>query len=120
MDTIFIEGLAVETLIGIYDGERAAPQPVVVNLELGCDHMLAGATGRIDDALDYAAVVAAIKTFAAGANLGLLEQFAEGCCAMLRQKFDGIRSIDLRLDKPVAARALGCRHVGVHIQRQLA
>lgn len=120
MDTVFIEGLIVETLIGIHDGERDARQPLVIDLELGFDNARPAASGRIEDAIDYAAVVAAIKTFAAHANLGLLEQFAEGCCAMLRQNFDGIRSVDLRLDKPVAAQALGCRHVGVRIHRQFA
>ncbi|WHZ20238.1 MAG: Dihydroneopterin aldolase [Rhodanobacteraceae bacterium] len=120
MDSVFIEGLVVETLIGIYDGERAARQPLVIDLELGFDHTRPAASGSIDDAIDYAAVVAVIKTFVADSNCGLLEQLAENCCAMLRQRFDGVRSVDLRLDKPAAAQALGCRHIGVRIQRQFA
>jgi dihydroneopterin aldolase len=118
MDTVFIEGLLVETLIGIHEGERDARQPVVIDLELGFDNTRPAASGRIGDAIDYAAVVDTIKTFTAGSDCGLLEQLAEDCCAMLRQKFDGIRSVDLRLDKPAAAQALGCRHVGVRIQRR--
>lgn len=117
---MFIEGLAVDTLVGIYAGERDATQVVVIDLALGFDNAAPGASGRIEDTLDYAAIVGAVKTMAAGSDCGLLEQFAEACIAMLRQKFAGIRSIDLRLDKPAAARALGCRHVGVRIQRQFA
>ncbi len=120
MDKVFIEGLIVETLIGIYAGERDARQPVVIDLELGFDNTRPGSSGRLEDTIDYAEVVAALKACAAGAERGLLEQLAEDCCAALQQKFEGIRSIDLRLDKPAAAHALGCRHVGVRIRRQLA
>ncbi|MBS0383668.1 MAG: dihydroneopterin aldolase [Proteobacteria bacterium] len=117
MDRVFIEGLAVETLIGIYAGEHAARQPVVMDLELGFDNAKPAASGRIDDTLDYAAVVAALKAFVADFDCGLLEELAEACCAMLQRQFPAIRSIDLRLDKPAASQALGCRHVGVRVQR---
>lgn len=120
MDTVFIEGLTVETRIGVYDGERDARQPVVIDLGLGFDNAKPATSGHLDDALDYAAIVAAIKTFMADSDCGLLEQLAEDCCSMLRREFRGIRSIDLRVDKPAAARALGSRHVGVRVQRQFA
>lgn len=120
MDSIFIEGLAVETLIGIRDGERDARQPLVIDLELGFDNTRPAASGNIEDTIDYAAVVDALEIFVAGSDCGLLEQLAEDCCAMLRQRFAGLRSVDLHLDKPAAAQALGCRHVGVRIQRQFA
>lgn len=120
MEGVFIEGLTVATRIGIYTGERDADQALVLDLELGFAHAAAAASGRIGDALDYAAVVAALKAWAAESDCGLLEQFAAGCCQLLHEKFCGIRSIDLRVDKPAAAKALGCRHVGVHIRRQFA
>lgn len=120
MDTVFIEGLSVETRIGIYADERDARQTVVIDLDLGFDNTQPSASGRVEDTLDYAAVVAAIKTFASDSDCDLLEQFAEACCTMLRNRFRGIRSVDLRLDKPAAARALGCGRVGVRIRRQLA
>ena len=118
MDRIFIEGLTVATRIGIYAGERDATQALLLDIDLGFDNARAAASGNIDDTLDYTDIVAAIKDFAAQSDCGLLEQFAEDCCAMLRKKCRGIRSIDLRLDKPAAAKALGCRHVGVRIQRR--
>ncbi len=118
MDTVFIEGLTLATRIGIYAGERDAPQPVTLDLRLGFDNAAAGASGRIEDALDYAAVVAALRTFVAARDCGLLEQLAEACCDMLRARFHGIHSLDLRIDKPHAARALGCTHVGVAIHRE--
>lgn len=120
MDTVFIAGLAVETRIGIYAGERDATQTVVLDLELGFDNTRPATSGRIGDTVDYAAVAAALKSFIAASDCGLLEQLAEACCTMLRDQFRGIRSVDLRLDKPAAAQALGCARVGVRIQRQFA
>lgn len=116
---MFIEGLTIETLIGIYAGERDATQSVVIDLELGFDNTQPGTSGRIEDSIDYTVVVAALKTLVASSDCGLLEQLAEACCTMLRQRFKAIRSIDLRIGKPAAARALGCGRVGVRIQRQL-
>lgn len=117
MDTIFIEGLEVEARIGIYAGERDSRQRLVIDLELGFDNARPAATGRLEDTVDYATVVDRLKTFIGDSGYGLLEQLAEACCALLRQEFDGVRSVDLRLDKPAAARALGCRHVGVRVRR---
>ncbi|MGH8126398.1 MAG: dihydroneopterin aldolase, partial [Rhodanobacteraceae bacterium] len=38
MDTVFIEGLTVETIIGIYDWERRVRQPVMLDIEMGFDN----------------------------------------------------------------------------------
>ena len=56
MDTIFIRGLKVETIIGIYDWERTLVRPLVFDLELGTDTREAAASDRMRDSIDYAAV----------------------------------------------------------------
>ena len=35
MDIIFIRGLKCETILGVYDWERVARRPVVIDLEIG-------------------------------------------------------------------------------------
>lgn len=117
MDQVFIEGLAIDTLIGIYPHERAAPQPVVFALALDC---ATANVAEIANAIDYGAVVAALRTFVAARTDGLLETLAEACAAMLKARFPQARAIDLRLDKPQAAASLGCAHVGVRIRREYA
>lgn len=115
MDTVFIEGLRIETLIGIYPHEREARQPVVLSLTLGY------AAARIEDiaqAIDYGAVVAALRAFVTERTDGLLETLAEACAAMLRQQFPRVRTLDLAIDKPQAAKTLGCTRVGVRIRRE--
>lgn len=117
MDTVFIEGLIVETTIGIYDWERTVRQPVVLSVALECD---TAAIKDIADAIDYGAVADLLKTFIASRSDGLLETLAEACAAELKTKFPRTRMIDLRLEKPLAAKNLGCAHAGVHIQRSYA
>ena len=36
MDLVFINQLQLNTIIGIHDWERKQPQPVVLDIEIGC------------------------------------------------------------------------------------
>lgn len=115
MDRIFVEGLTVETVIGVYDHERAAPQPLVLSVSLECD---VDARDELGGTVDYAAVVEALKAFVVQRRDGLLETLAEECVAMLHRQFSKARAIGLRIDKPDAAKHLGCARVGVEIRRE--
>ncbi len=114
MDRIFVEGLAVETVIGVYDHERDVPQPLVLSASLDCE---VDARDELGGTIDYAAVVEALKTFVTQRRDGLLETLAEACVAMLHRRFPKAREIGLRIDKPDAAKRLGCERVGVEIRR---
>ncbi len=116
MDTVFIERLTVETVIGIYDWERAARQPVVLSVSLVRD---AGtAADDIEGTVDYGAVVETLKTFVSARSDGLLETLADACVAMLHRQFPKARAIGLRIEKPNAAHKLGCERVGVETRRE--
>src|SRR5690606_20519430 len=56
MDTVFIEGLEIEALIGIYDWERRIRQPLRFDLEMAFDNRVPAASDDIADTLDYKAV----------------------------------------------------------------
>ncbi len=114
MDRIFVEGLAVEAVVGVYDHERDAPQPLVLSVWLDCD---IDARDELAGTIDYAAVVEALKTFVTQRRDGLLETLAEACVAMLHRRFPKAREIELHIDKPDAAKHLGCARVGVEIRR---
>ena len=119
MDHVFIDDLRVETVIGVYDWERALRQPLLLSLELGFDNRVAAASGALAESFDYAAIATALREWAAAWNGELLEVFAEDACTLLRQRF-GARDIDLRIVKPLAAQALGCARVGVRVKRTFA
>lgn len=116
MDTIFITGLQVDIIVGVYDWERQVRQPLRLDIELQLPGGAALSDGMKRAAVDYAEVVAAVRDFIVGRDDALLETLAEALCAHLLERF-AAASITLRIDKPQAALLLGCAHVGVAITR---
>ena len=54
MDTVFIDGLEIETIIGIYDWEREVKQVVRLDLQMAWDNKPAAQSEDINKALNYA------------------------------------------------------------------
>ena len=117
MDRIRLRGLEVQALVGVYPRERDAPQRLRFDIDLHVDFAAAAASDSVADTVDYAAVAEAVRDFVAAQQVQLLESIAESVCAMLLSRFT-VREVRLRIDKPDAARALGCAAVGVCIVRQ--
>lgn len=117
MDSVCIEDLRVDALIGVYAWEREIRQPLLLSCVLGCRQRTVA--DDLTGGIDYAQVAAALREHVAARADGLLETLAESCCAMLAARF-APASIDLAIDKPMAASALGCARVGVRVQRDYA
>lgn len=114
MDTVFIRGLTVETIVGVHDWERHSPRPVVLDVELASDVARGAASDRIADALDYDAITRRLTRFVGESRFELIETLAEGCVALLREEF-GVPWVRLGLHKPGAV-GTGV-DVGVIIER---
>ena len=52
MDSIFLNDLKVETIVGIWDWERKIRQTVSIDLQMGADIKRAAASDSIDDTLN--------------------------------------------------------------------
>ncbi|MDO4708754.1 MAG: dihydroneopterin aldolase [Pseudomonadota bacterium] len=117
MDRIFIHGLQLDALIGVYAHEREAGQPLLLDVELGFDNRIPAASDALADTIDYAEVVARLRQWVAQTRHELLETLLEDLAARLRADFPAITKIRLRVHKPLAARALGCADVGIEIGR---
>jgi 2-amino-4-hydroxy-6-hydroxymethyldihydropteridine diphosphokinase len=117
MDKVFIEGLEIEALIGIYDWERRIRQPLRFDLEMAFDNRRPAASDAIADTLDYKAVSKRLMAFVAESGYGLVETLAEECAQMVLREF-GVDWLRLRLGKPGAVR--GAQSVGVVIERSRA
>ena len=115
-DRIFIEGLQVEVLVGVYAHERDAVQPLLLDIELAYDNRRAAESDDVADTIDYAAVCAEVRVFVAQCQPQLLETVAEALAAHLLLTFD-TAAVRLRIRKPKAAEALGAASVGVEIFR---
>ncbi|MEO7066151.1 MAG: dihydroneopterin aldolase [Rhodanobacter sp.] len=117
MDSIFIEDLRIDALIGVYAWEREIRQSLLFGVTLGYDNHKPADSGALADTMDYASVVAVLRAHVAGRTDALLETLAESCCSMLAERFQP-KLIELRINKPLAALNLGCARVGVCLQRR--
>lgn len=114
MDSVFIEQLAVDTVIGVYDWERTITQRLLLDLCMAWDIRQAAAGDELEHTLDYAAVSEHILVFAAAQSFELVETFAERLAAELMQTF-AIPWLRLKITKPGAVPQ--ARGVGVEIER---
>ncbi len=117
MDSVFIRGLRVETLIGVYPQERNEPQVLLLDLILAFDNRVPAASDDVADTLDYAEISAGLRELAARRKDQLLETLAEAMADYLRSNYR-LRELELRVSKLAAAEALGSAAVGVFIHRR--
>ncbi len=114
MDKVFIENLAVETVIGIYDWEREIRQSVALDVEMDFDISAAAASDDIVDTLDYKAVAKRLIRFIEKSEFQLVEALADHCARIILDEFP-VSRLKLKLSKPGAVR--GSSAVGVIIER---
>ncbi len=117
MDKVFIEGLEIDALIGIYDWERRIRQTLMFDLEMGFDNRRPAASDNIEHTLNYKAVSKRLEEYVRASDFGLVETLAERCAEIVLQEFD-VHWLRLKLSKPGAVR--GARAVGVIIERERA
>jgi dihydroneopterin aldolase len=99
LDKIYIEGLQVYSLIGVYDWEREKKQRLLVDMELFTDLSRAAKSDRVSDTLNYAEVASCIEQVADVSEFELLEALAN---AIVSKVFAGfpVQKISLKLSKP--------------------
>ena len=114
MDTVFINDLRIETIIGIYDWERKVRQTISLDLEMGADIRRAAETDDIEDTLNYKAVAKRLIAFVEESEFQLVETLAEKIAAIVLSEFS-VPWLRLTVHKPGAVR--GSRDVGVIIER---
>ncbi len=117
MDKVFIEGLQIEALIGIYDWERRVRQPLLFDIQMSFDNRVPAASDAIADTLNYKAVSKRVIAYVSQSDFGLVETLAERVAAIILDEFH-VQHVWLKLSKPGAVR--GARAVGVIIERSAA
>lgn len=114
MDIVFIQGLKIDTVIGIYDWERKIRQDIVIDLEMSADIKAASKTDHINQTLDYKAVSKRLIDFVQNAKFELVETLAEKITQIILTEF-GVKYVKLTLNKGKAV--TGAQGVGVIIER---
>ena len=113
-DCVFIHNLEVLTVIGVYDWERTAPRPLLLNLEFELDLRPAAASDDVGQTIDYAEVAGQVTQFATDSSDDLLETFAERLLAQLLSTWPA-KAIQLTIHKPDAVPGAD---VGITLRRQ--
>lgn len=114
-DKIFLQGLEVRCIIGIFDWERKIRQKIVIDLEFPAQVHRAARRDRLQDATDYKRIAKRVIDFVSRSQFHLIEALAERLAATLLKDFK-LSEITLRLAKPGAIR--GAKNVGVVMTRK--
>ncbi|MGB0940756.1 MAG: dihydroneopterin aldolase [Marinomonas sp.] len=115
-DTVFIEGLQTEAVIGVYDWEKKIKQELVFDLVMSHDNRVPAATDDLSKTLDYEAISNYITAYCQEHVFELIETLAECLLESLMVKF-ALTEVELTLRKPGAVPT--ARAVGVKIKRSL-
>ena len=111
---IILTGLALDARIGILEHERRATQPLHVDAEFDVDITRSVDDHDIHSVLDYRRLREAIVEECTQAHVNLIETLVEQVAARLLADFQEVRSLRLRISKPMAFS--DCAAVGVETQ----
>jgi len=114
MDIIFLGGLEIDTVIGIYEWERQQRQTIILDIEMAFDIEKAAQTDDIRYALDYKTVSERIIGFVKNSECLLVERLVSEIARLIRSEF-AVPWVRVRLNKKGAIGA-GI-DVGISIER---
>jgi len=119
VDLIEIRGLVASAYCGALPEEQQRRQPFRVDLDVGADLSIAGASDRLSDTIDYGELCAAVEDLLTGGRFTLLEALAERIAELVLQRplADSVTVTVTKLRPPVP-QVLGTS--GVRITRPLS
>jgi dihydroneopterin aldolase len=114
VDIIFLHGLKVDCVIGVWEWERRIIQTIIVDLDMAFDVRRAAKSDDISDTLSYRDVAKRVTAHVQAAKANLIERLAEEVAGILLEEF-GAKWCRVRVNKRGAVTDAG--DVGVLIER---
>ncbi|MDX5406244.1 MAG: dihydroneopterin aldolase [Chromatiaceae bacterium] len=114
MDIVFIKQLQVDTVIGVYDWEKAIQQRLLLDIALYTDVTAAADQDDIRLTLDYAVIAEKVTALITAQPIELIETVAERVAQMLLSEF-ATEKVEVTVSKPGAVQQ--AQTVGVQIVR---
>jgi len=111
---VFVRDLEIVASVGVFEHEKRYEQRILLSAELAVRDDYDGVSDRLEDVLDYSALVEGIALLVQQEHVNLLETLAERIawhCLSDRR----VESVRIRIEKPDALPM--CRSVGVEIER---
>ena len=115
--TIELRGIELHAFHGVLDDERREGQRFLVDLELEPADTTAASTDRIEDAVDYRDVVAAVVEVSDGHTYHLLEALATALADALVARFP-LQRARVRVRKPDVVLPRPVEHAAVVVERR--
>lgn len=116
-DKIIVDRLQVYARHGVFPEENETGQTFVVSLILYTDTRKAGRSDDLTESIHYGEVCEFVNAFMKENTFKLLEKVAEELAEGLLLKYDLLKKISVRIDKPSAPIALPFETVAVEIER---
>ena len=113
-DVVFVKGLQVKAVIGVYDWERVITQPILIDIAFETDVSSAALSDDVADALNYKAVCDDVSAWCQDIKAKLLEHLAGQLAEKLLAKY-ACKTVTLSVAKPTAIEQADA--VGVQITR---
>jgi 7,8-dihydroneopterin aldolase/epimerase/oxygenase len=114
MDKIFIRGLEIQAVIGIWEWERRITQKIRLDVEMATDARRGAASDAIEGALNYRDVAKRLIGFVSGSQFRLVETLADAVARIVVEEFS-VPWIRVSVAKPGAVE--GSQEVGIVIER---
>ncbi|AVY94320.1 MULTISPECIES: dihydroneopterin aldolase [Microvirgula] len=114
MDIIFLREVRVDTVIGLYEWERHAPQTIEIDLDIGIPSETPCHSDDIGDTIHYGVVVERLRAILAERHFLLIEALAEHIAHVIRDEF-GAPWVRVSVTK--LGILAGVKRVGVQIER---
>lgn len=115
MDKVLIRALRIDTVIGIYDWEKAKQQSLLLDLDMAWDIAPAAATDDYSHALCYETVSNRLTALITEKPIELIETVADMAARCVMDEFN-VSWVRVRVMKPGAVKA--AEAVGVEIERR--
>lgn len=114
MDIVYLHGIKVETVIGVWDWERLIKQTLLVDIDVGTDTSVAGRSDDLVDTINYQAIAELVNKIARDNSFALVEALGEEISSQLLREFS-LPYVKIRINKQGAV--TGVRDVGIIIER---
>lgn len=118
MDRIYIKGLDVFAYHGVMPKEKQDGQRFVLDITLDCDLSRAGRTDRLEDTVDYTAVMDAAVQAMTENSYDLIERAASRTAEAILRAEEKVERVTLCLRKPEAPIDKIFDYVAVEITRE--
>ena len=105
MFTLKIKDLKAETILGIYDWEKKAVRPVVLNLELSLSDAITGHSDAMKDSVDYDLIEQRVLQHLSANSYNLIETLVSDIGKLVLSLDQRILSVRIEVDKPGALKS---------------